>query len=234
MGTLRSRSWLPGLGSFARGSAAVAYDPRIRASDADRDRAATLLREHHAAGRLTAEEFSERLDKVFEAKTIGELDALLADLPRIDPYRLPEATLTRQPRQSQLNQANQLAAAQGRLSPAWRAAWGSWFTCSLLCFVIWAIAGLGYPWPLWVAGPWGAILVARFVTGSHPSGSRGVGPGRGVGPVGPGANEPGQISSATGTTGYHDLGEAGPAQARPGQGGVWGNQDESGFPPESQ
>ena len=36
-------------------------DPRIRASDADRDRVAALLREHHAAGRLTAEEFHERM-----------------------------------------------------------------------------------------------------------------------------------------------------------------------------
>ena len=39
----------------------LASDPRIRASDADRDRTAALLREHHAAGRLTAEEFNERL-----------------------------------------------------------------------------------------------------------------------------------------------------------------------------
>jgi len=41
----------------------MAYDPDIRASDTDRDRAASLLREHHAAGRLTAEEFSDRLDR---------------------------------------------------------------------------------------------------------------------------------------------------------------------------
>ena len=45
----------------------VAYDPKMRASDADRDRVATLLREHHAAGRLTAQEFSDRLDKAFAA-----------------------------------------------------------------------------------------------------------------------------------------------------------------------
>ena len=36
----------------------MAVDPRIRASDEDRDRAASLLREHHAVGRLTPEEFS--------------------------------------------------------------------------------------------------------------------------------------------------------------------------------
>ena len=37
-------------------------NPQMRASDDDRDRAAALLREHHAAGRLTVEEFHERLD----------------------------------------------------------------------------------------------------------------------------------------------------------------------------
>lgn len=66
-------------------------DPRIRASDADRERVATLLREHHAEGRLTVEEFRERLDAAFAAKTTGDLDALLADLPAIDLYRLPAA-----------------------------------------------------------------------------------------------------------------------------------------------
>ena len=69
----------------------MAYDPKIRASDDDRDRTASLLREHHAAGRLTPEEFSERLDKAFAARTVGELDELLTDLPSIDLYRLPDA-----------------------------------------------------------------------------------------------------------------------------------------------
>ena len=44
-------------------------DPKIRCGDADRERTAALLREHHAAGRLTAEEFHERLDKAYAAKT---------------------------------------------------------------------------------------------------------------------------------------------------------------------
>jgi Domain of unknown function (DUF1707). len=43
----------------------VPGDPRIRASDTDRDRVAALLREHHAAGRLTAEEFGERMDRAW-------------------------------------------------------------------------------------------------------------------------------------------------------------------------
>jgi hypothetical protein len=66
-------------------------DPRIRASDADRDRAAALLREHHAEGRLTVDEFAERLDRALAAKTLGDLDELLEDLPAIDLYRLPAA-----------------------------------------------------------------------------------------------------------------------------------------------
>ena len=69
-------------------------DPRIRASDDDRDRTAAL-REHHAVGRLSVEEFNERLDKVYAARTIGDLDELLADLPGIDLYRLPHASLPR-------------------------------------------------------------------------------------------------------------------------------------------
>jgi cobalamin biosynthesis protein CbiG len=65
----------------------MAADPRIRASDEDRDRVVSLLREHHAAGRLTAEEFNERLDRAYEAKTIGELDELMSDLPAMDLAR---------------------------------------------------------------------------------------------------------------------------------------------------
>ncbi len=71
----------------------MAGDPKIRASDADRDRTAALLREHLAAGRLTAEEFHERLEAAYAAKTLGELDELMADLPAIDPYQLPAASL---------------------------------------------------------------------------------------------------------------------------------------------
>ena len=67
-------------------------DPRIRASDKDRDRTAELLREHHAQGRLTPEEFDDRVDRTFTAKTIGDLDALLADLPATGPGLAPAAS----------------------------------------------------------------------------------------------------------------------------------------------
>ncbi|MFF2007935.1 DUF1707 domain-containing protein [Streptomyces sp. NPDC058195] len=53
----------------------------IRASDADRDRIADILREAMAEGRLTADEHAERIDAVYRAKTVGELEPLVQDLP---------------------------------------------------------------------------------------------------------------------------------------------------------
>jgi len=53
----------------------------VRASDADRDQIASALREHLAAGRLDTEEFEERLDRAYSAKTLGDLEGLMADLP---------------------------------------------------------------------------------------------------------------------------------------------------------
>jgi DUF1707 SHOCT-like domain len=77
----------------------VPSGPRIRASDADRDRVAQLLQEHCAAGRLTTEEFSERMEAALGARTLDELDELLADLPHADlrRYELPDASLHRPP-----------------------------------------------------------------------------------------------------------------------------------------
>ena len=78
----------------------MAGDPRIRASDADRDRTATLLGKHHAAGRLNSAEFHERMEKAMDAATLGALDELLADLPVIDIYDLPDASLRRRGREN--------------------------------------------------------------------------------------------------------------------------------------
>lgn len=52
-----------------------------RVGDADREAAAALLREHYAAGRLTLEEFQERLQAVYAAQVYGDLALLTADLP---------------------------------------------------------------------------------------------------------------------------------------------------------
>lgn len=55
--------------------------PSLRASDADRERTVLALREHAVDGRLTLEEFTERMSAAYDAHTSGELDELVGDLP---------------------------------------------------------------------------------------------------------------------------------------------------------
>jgi uncharacterized protein DUF1707/cell wall-active antibiotic response 4TMS protein YvqF len=57
--------------------------PATRASDADRDRTVAALREHAVEGRLTLEEFTERMTAAYAARTNDELDALARDLPAV-------------------------------------------------------------------------------------------------------------------------------------------------------
>jgi hypothetical protein len=57
------------------------FDDRIRTSDADREQVAARLRDHYAEGRLTQEEFDERLTTTLNAKTFGELRQVMTDLP---------------------------------------------------------------------------------------------------------------------------------------------------------
>ncbi|MTE21708.1 DUF1707 domain-containing protein [Streptomyces sp. TRM43335] len=56
--------------------------PEMRASDADRERVAEVLREAVAEGRLDMAEFQDRLDSAYAARTQGELAPLIRDLPR--------------------------------------------------------------------------------------------------------------------------------------------------------
>src|SRR6266702_5456850 len=58
------------------------YDYDVRIGDAERDAVTVQLREHFVAGRLTLDELSERIDAALAAKTRGQIDRLLADLPR--------------------------------------------------------------------------------------------------------------------------------------------------------
>jgi DUF1707 SHOCT-like domain len=64
----------------------------IRASDADRERMSELLHRHHLEGRLDVSEYQERLGQCLQAKTLGELRGLSADLPEEDPGRPSRAT----------------------------------------------------------------------------------------------------------------------------------------------
>jgi hypothetical protein len=68
----------------------MATGPDLRIGDADREAAAASLREHYAQGRLTLEEFNQRIDAVFAATTQSQLNQITRDLPHA---RVPSAPL---------------------------------------------------------------------------------------------------------------------------------------------
>ena len=61
----------------------------LRASDADRDRVAEVLRAAAADGRLSLDELDERLDRLYAAKTYGELEPVIEDLPGLGDVLRP-------------------------------------------------------------------------------------------------------------------------------------------------
>jgi hypothetical protein len=116
----------------------MADDGDLRASDEQRDHAAAEIREHFAAGRLTDEELSDRLQAAYAARTVGELEALTADLPKLPATRAqPKAAIAQ--RRSEL-QRRLLQEAGGGVA------------LFVLCTVIWLSSGAhGQFWPIWVA-----------------------------------------------------------------------------------
>jgi hypothetical protein len=110
----------------------------VRASDEQRERAAEEIREHFAAGRLTDEELSERVQAAYAARTVGDISALLADLPK-----LPAS-----PAQQRAEIAQRRRELQRRLIQET----GGGAALFVLCTVIWLTSGAhGQFWPIWVA-----------------------------------------------------------------------------------
>ncbi|WLW54693.1 DUF1707 domain-containing protein [Streptomyces sp. YU58] len=68
--------------------------PELRASDADRERVAEVLQDALAEGRLDMEEFEERLDATYKARTYGELAPITRDLP---DHAAPKVSMTKEP-----------------------------------------------------------------------------------------------------------------------------------------
>ena len=129
---------------------------RMRAADTDRERAAEQLRSAHTEGRLDLTEYDERLQQAWAARTYGELDALTADLPQVRP---PVDAANREARQSHWQHRH------GRCG--WTAV-GAWVSASAINLLIWAAVSLAtmswvYPWWVWVAGPWGVMLLAGWI-----------------------------------------------------------------------
>ncbi|MEU2622150.1 DUF1707 domain-containing protein [Streptomyces sp. NPDC007157] len=73
--------------------------PELRASDADRERVAEVLRDALAEGRLDMEEFEERLEATYKARTYGELTPITRDLPAAagSPSVFPSVSLNKPP-----------------------------------------------------------------------------------------------------------------------------------------
>ncbi|MFB9834931.1 DUF1707 SHOCT-like domain-containing protein [Actinoallomurus acaciae] len=141
----------------------MALNPEMRASDADRDRVAAALREHCAQGRIDVEELNERLEGVYSAKTLGDLGKVTEDLPEEDLYELPV------PSWRQSTPARGMGGGLARLN--FRAGWATYAGVNLVCIVIWLLtavsSGVWYPWWIWVAGPWGAVMLAGQAFGAR-------------------------------------------------------------------
>jgi hypothetical protein len=142
----------------------------LRAGDADRERVAERLRTALDEGRINLYEYDERLRDAYAAKTYSELDALLADLPEVTrPAQSQIATRATaspsSPRGAGVDRR------QSGVTGRWIVAmWGVWARVVSTCVLIWgvtsAMAGeIVYFWPIWVAGPWGAVLLVQTVVG---------------------------------------------------------------------
>lgn len=145
-------------------------DPRLRASDSDRDAVAEQLREAHAEGRLTLDELEERLSKTYAARTFADLAPLTADLPpRPFGAVAPRPTPAPQSRGATAPPARRDATSGSWVDSGIRAGWYAWATAVSINVVIWLIVSvtsgtLIYFWPIWVAGPWGAVLLAATLS----------------------------------------------------------------------
>jgi hypothetical protein len=125
----------------------------LRVGDADRHAAVAELQQHFVEGRLTSEEYGERVSQALSARTFGDLAALMADLPTLAPAELHQL-----PGQTDHPEWNQ---SQSWLSPS----------IGLLIMVIGILAmvfvftmpyarfHMGFfPWPLLI---WGFFIFGR-------------------------------------------------------------------------
>ena len=147
-------------------------EPHLRAADTDRAAVATVLGEHMAAGRLTVDEYDERLTRAYAARTYGELDELTVDLPATPGAAQP--VRERAAQEYRRSACGPMAGPWGDRSRTRSLpnAWRSWLRTGVIVVAIWAISSIAastllFFWPIWVIGPWGAVLLAQTVTGGR-------------------------------------------------------------------
>ena len=146
---------------------------RMRASDADRQEVIERLRTALDEGRLKMDEYLERMGLASEAVTYGDLAPLYADLPETGSVARREPAGRRHAARAHPPAASQAAAVSRRgfagLPAPLKVLWTIWGAVVSVNLVVWVLvsattAQLIYPWPLWVAGPWGAVLLAVSVS----------------------------------------------------------------------
>jgi hypothetical protein len=164
-------------------------EPHLRAADSDREAVSRCLGEHMSAGRLTPAEYEERVGQAWAARTYGDLAELTADLPPATPPRTTPSvapagspTGVAAPRWRPAHGSGCAAGPGGRSGPeasgrarggSLRAAWSGWLTTALVFVTIWLMTSFGGGgshgfWPIWIIGPWGAVLLARTLRGPAP------------------------------------------------------------------
>ena len=127
----------------------------MRAGDADRDDTIAILREAFAEGRLSQDEFDDRLERAHGARTYADLANLTEDLPvtsQSSDALVPGENSKRVKERKDL-----------------RSAWASWLGVGVLVNIIWFATWMGsgpapYYWPIWVIGPWGGAMVIWTLT----------------------------------------------------------------------
>ena len=131
----------------------------IRISDSEREQVAGELGRHLTAGRLTIGEFDQRVAQVYRSTTQQQAHQVLRDLPpapqAVTPAR-PGAPTSRPSRR--------------RIPGHQRIEWLAWLAAGGINIAIWGIVSLAtgvmiYPWPIWVIGPWGVVLLGRTLLG---------------------------------------------------------------------
>lgn len=90
----------------------------IRASDAERERTAEALNQHFLAGRLTSDEYDERLSRAYAARTREDLQRLLGDLPP-----LPRPEPPQQPGEPLWRKVHPAAVLAALIATLWLAGW---------------------------------------------------------------------------------------------------------------
>lgn len=129
----------------------------IRIGHVEREAAVNRLQSAFSEGRLDVTEFDQRVAQVYAARTAGELVPLTADLPvtgtpGVTPLAAPPAD----------SKPSSPHRETGGRVLVW--AWGAWAAAVSVNLVVWLLVSLGtgdppYFWPIWVAGPWGAVLL---------------------------------------------------------------------------